>query len=281
MSLAEVFDTANRHKNANGRMETLKLDGSLIVDNITVADLTINPGDLTVTAGDVIITAGELITNVIKPALPGADLVVLPNGGPQVFDVQTALSRCNALETDSIDTKSGTPILLIGGTNTTSVETKTINVIGDINVNSKALYSSAVITQANLVTMQINPSLYYGDALTAASIMNLTRVGNLVYCQCSIRPAATALTSDYCQMQLVSLPIAAEYRPVDPAGNSGIYSASAQCTNGTDSVGTIEVAYYSPSDIKLNIYYDVAYGNFTMGQPASIDFTISWAVNYL
>ncbi len=69
MSLAEVFDTANRHKNANGRMETLKLDGSLTCSDI------ISPVGKALTSTYLIDTAGLMALQVPGTAFDGVNML--------------------------------------------------------------------------------------------------------------------------------------------------------------------------------------------------------------
>ncbi len=120
MSLAEILDNGAPHPWANLRINDEQIDGDLTVEGSTThVGPVIYSGNVTVT-GDLTVNPGKIITDVIQMT-PGADLVILPNGGPNVFDVQTAISRSNALETDSIDCKTPASALQIGGSNCNAV----------------------------------------------------------------------------------------------------------------------------------------------------------------
>lgn len=160
MSLAEILDNGASHPWANIRVQDIVADG-----DFTIAGGISITGDLDINGGNLNVTPGEIRTNIIQPAVPNADLVIQANG-IQVFDVQTAEMRANALEVDSIDTKIPGANLQIGGANALFIQAND-NILPDSD-NTRDL-GSALSNFANVYSHVVQSSGLFDLQLQAAT----------------------------------------------------------------------------------------------------------------
>ncbi len=175
MSLAEILDNGAPHPWANLRINDEQIDGDLTVEGSTThIGPVIYSGNVDIT-GNLTVGPGKIITDVIQMT-PGADLVILANGPPNVFDVQTSITRANALETNSIDCKTPASVLQIGGANCNGIQVND-DLYPDIN-NSRLLGGlsnrwATVYTQdlnsTNIISTNANVTNLQADVIVANS----------------------------------------------------------------------------------------------------------------